>query len=162
MKNNVVKNKSLNLLLKNSKNKTNDNDINYDNILAQNHNINGNYKSIYFFKDELNDKENYSDNIINHFTFKDLDEKENIIKKEKKKKNDSSINNNICKSSNNDLPLKEKKEENHNNISESKDINVINKVENDIYINNSYKIINESKYNNKSKVTICLIPNNNF
>ena len=37
-----------------------------------------------------------------------------------------------------------------------------NKVETHKFINNSYKIINESKYNNKSIVTIYLIPNDNL
>ena len=172
MRKNVVNNKSLNFLLKNktnslkSKKKDNINNIINDKILFQKENINGNYKSFYYFDEEIYDKENNSIN-IKHFNFKDFyDEQENSINEEKKSK--KKINNNTIKINevkkktlflNLESP-KGKEENKRNQTIENKTNNQKQYTENN-NINNSYKIINESKYNNKSKVTIYLISNNN-
>ena len=164
---NVINNKSLNLLLKNqsnsSKTKSAINDIKYDDILFQSNNTNGNYKSIYFFKDEIYDKENYLDNLINikHFSFKDFNDEINIINERKKPKGDI---NKISQSDSINKELELKKENYDKKIQNNKIkeniIQDVNKKIDDNNVNNSYKIINESKFNNRSKVTIYLINDN--
>jgi hypothetical protein len=164
---NVINNKSLNLLLKNqsnsSKTKSVINDIKYDDILFQSKNTNGNYKSIYFFKDEIYDKENYLDNLINikHFSFKDFNDEINIINERKKPKDDI---NKISQSDSINKELELKKENYDKKIQNNKIkeniIQDVNKKIDDNNVNNSYKIINESKFNNRSKVTIYLINDN--
>ena len=81
MKKTIVNNKSLNILLKNAKKKPYNNDINKKDIIAQYYNINGNYKCIYYFDDEIDKVEEIGNQFKNkkHFRFKDLDYKENII-----------------------------------------------------------------------------------
>ena len=167
MKKTIVNNKSLNILLKNAKKKPYINDINKKDIIAQYYNINGNYKCIYYFDDEIDTVEEIGNQFKNkkHFRFKDLDYKENIIKEEMKTEKNIELNNIKPHEIENYLSLKEKaviENENILNIREDeKNIKAENNNEKNIYVNNSYKIINESKYNNKSKITICLINNNN-
>ena len=78
---NIVNNKSLNLLLKSSKTKTKNNEKNNEEIIVQNNNINGNYRSIYFFNEDISDKENISFNYKNlkHFNFKEFENDDNYI-----------------------------------------------------------------------------------
>ena len=85
----IINNKNLNTLLKSTPKKiksktksTNNEKNNNENILFQDHNINGNYKSIYYFEDEIFDKKNdYNINNIStkhSFAFKDFDDENNI------------------------------------------------------------------------------------
>ncbi len=163
----IINNKNLNSLLKVKsspkliKTKSKNNDINNnENIHFQYHNINGNYKSIYYFEDEIFDKENdYNMNNINikhSFTFKEI-ENENDINKSKTSRKPMKINNNNSNLDYNILTLNVENPYEQNNMNHYNNENVNG-------FNNSYKIINESKYNNKSKVTIYLIPdrNNNY
>ena len=160
----IINNKNLNTLLKSTPKKiksktksTNNEKNNNENILFQDHNINGNYKSIYYFEDEIFDKEN--DCNINNistkhfFTFKDFDD-ENNINKSKTSKKQKIINNNNSNLNENNLTLSVENSLAQNQISHINDENIYG-------FNNSYKIINESKYNNKSKVTIYLISDRN-
>ena len=163
----IINNKNLNSLFKikssqkliKSKAKSTNNDINNnENIHFQNHNINGNYKSIYYFDDEIFDKENdfnKNNRSIKHsFIFSEI-ENENKINKSKTSRKEKKINNNISNLNENNLTL------NIDNTYEQNKMESYNN-ENINGFNNSYKIINESKYNNKSKVTIYLISDKNY
>ena len=159
----IINNKNLNSLLKNtpknikSKAKIKSNNdsliISNENILYQNYNINGNYKSIYYFDDENFNKENifYNNkiNIKHYFTFKDSESENNINRYNTSKKQEK-INNNNSYINKNNFTLNVEDSIDQNQISQINNINTNG-------FNNSYKIINESKYNNKSKVTIYLI-----
>ena len=158
---NIVNNKSLNLLLKSPKNKSKNNEKSNEEIIVQNNNINGNYRSIYFFKDDISDKENisYYCNNLKHFNFKDFENDDNYINKRKiTNNNNSSINEKDLSLKEEDIKEKEENKEKGIEINNSNDT----KLEKHKFINNSYKIINESKFNNKSIVTIYLIPNDNL
>jgi len=162
---NIVNNKSLNLLLKSPKKKSKNNEKSNEEIIVQNNNINGNYRTIYFFEDDIGDKENisYYGNNLKHFNFKDFENNDNYININKRK----ITNNNNYTINEKDLSLKEEdikaKEENINKEEEiEKNYSNDTKLEKHKFINNSYKIINESKFNNKSIVTIYLIPNDNL
>ena len=154
-----------------------DNIINFDELECQNFNLNGNYKRIYYYKDDddtesmTNPNESFD---IKNFSFLDVDDEKNskenniesinkisnnikkdIIAKENKKKKKNGNNKTVKKSnkgnsSNTVLNYNytEKKIGNDDKKENSK-----NEIEN-MSINNSVKIINDSKLNNKSKVTL--------
>ena len=156
-----------------------DNIINFDELECQNFNLNGNYKRIYYYKDDddtesmTNPNESFD---LKNFSFIDIDDEKNskenniesinklsnnikkdIIAKENKKKKKNENNKNVKKSnkgnsSNTVLSY------NHTDKKIASDIkdensNSKNEIEN-MSINNSVRIINDSKLNNKSKVTL--------
>ena len=154
-----------------------DNIINFDELECQNFNLNGNYKKIYYYKDDdtesmTNPNESFD---IKNFSFVDFDDEKNT----KENNNIESINklsNNIKKDIEAKENKKKKKNENNKNVKKSnkgnssntvlnytltekkkanddKNDNSKNEMEN-TSINNSVKIINESKLNNKSKVML--------
>ena len=158
---NIVNNKNLNSLLKNSKKKQIIKEINNEDIIVQHNNINNNYKSIYFFNDETFDNINtqYYIKNLKHFNFKDFNDEKNSINKFKKTKDELTINNNNLNLDEKFLSINNEEERKANDDNKNKTIQNFtdNKSSKGKYINNSFKIINESKYNNKSKVTIYLI-----
>ena len=131
--------------------------INGDEMQCQNYNLNGNYKAIYFYKDddEENQLNKYNDNFdLNNFIFKGLGEekifnnKNNKNNKERElrnnnKKNINTISNTIKKN----IRLKNKKNntnKNKNDIKENKS--------NKNYIKKQRKENNEVKNENKSTI----------
>jgi len=163
-----------------------DNNINFDDLECQNFNLNGNYKRIYYYKDDddtesmTNPNESFD---LKNFSFIDfIDEKNsNLKEKEKEKENNIESINKLSNNIKKDIIAKENKKKkkndnknvkksnkgnsssnvlNYNQANDDKNEGSKNEMES-MSINNSVNIINESKLNNKSKVTLSQKNNNN-
>ena len=134
--------------------------INYNELEYQSFNLNGNYKKIYFYKDDIDDLDsfNISNNSldINNFTFKEFNDEKSIKEEKKSEENNIKSINNISNKIKKNILSKENKKIN-NDIKKKKILNKTekktNKINNTKNLNkNNIDKINNDLFNKKGEI----------
>ena len=148
--------------------------INIDEMECQNFNLNGNYKKIYFYKDEDDDLEQINKNNdsldINDFNFIEFSEEKNLTNDTEKKIKENNIKriNNLSNSikqnirlrkhkTNFDFKTKNKNKNKDNKINKSNSTknlneNILEKINKNVDINKKYKNENDTINNNDNNI----------